>query len=66
MSHVQQLVFDSNTKEGTAGSVITGYHIKLSEETAHPARSLSRKKKGDLRRSKSWDDNNEHTALNNP
>ena len=67
MSHVQRLVFDSDTETGTAASATTGYRSESSEETARPARSRSRKKRGDRGRSKAREKKEEeHTAANSP
>jgi hypothetical protein len=68
MSHVQRLVFDSDTETGTAASATTGYRSESSEENARPARSRSRRKKGDRDRgrSKAREKTERPTAANNP
>ena len=66
MPHMQRLMFDSDTEDGTAASATTGYRSESSEETALPARSRSREKKGDCGRSRAGDEKKEQTAANNP
>jgi hypothetical protein len=66
MPHVQRLVFNSTTEDGTAASTTTGYRSKLSEETARPACSRSTKKRGDRERAKAREERKEHTTANNP